>query len=449
MLKLTFLVLQVLEGQLVVHNSTRSQQFLNNQLHTTEKISSATFASDLRFPPISAAHRQTLATSNPNSRPNTGSYGNAATFVPTNPTESRLIQDIDKKVLYLKEIFRQKDPLEERILAAIKIQATIRGYLARVRKQYYQQAIVEWKILRCRPVIWLLDILLQEQAHLDAGMSLITMNRTIHTLYSIFTKWAAIYRQNIPLRRKIKALAEERITQQREKLLKLAFEGFRAVSVGLLSRKHANNERQLLLDNIRKEISINLKQRGLIGIVPPEEVETMLLRKVVEVFHQRKNQIILKFKFNAIKDLVLKAKGNTKRASFFRFRKTAGMCFYAWSDYVYLISMGLDRKRWPGPRKYEVRYNQKQVDYFTQIRIEKLVFGAWKLFFAKQKKVKVFRIKLLTKRVMQIVGAWRELSKYYRSLRRLAYENWVGYARLIMSGPFSGRLFLEYANNYW
>ncbi len=426
----------------MLHNTSRNQQSFPTQFQSTEK-SSVSLSSEFKFPPITSAQRQTFTGSNPNSRPNTGLNTNSLSVVPPNPTESRLIQDIDKKVLYLKEIFRQKDPLEERILAAIKIQATIRGYLARVRKQYYQQAVVEWKILRCRPVIWLLDILLQEQAHLDAGMSLITMNRTLHTLYSVFTKWAAIYRQNIPLRRKIKFLAEERILQQKKKLLKSAFEGFRAVSIGILSRKHANNERQLLLDNIRKEISINLKQRGLVGIVPPEEVETMLLRKVVEVFHQRKNQIILKFKFNALKDLVMKAKANAKRAKFFRFRKTAGKCFYAWSDYVYLVSMGLDRKRWPGPRKYEVRYNQKQVNYFTQIRIEKLVFWAWKIFFAKQKKVKVFRIKLLTKRVMQIVGAWRELSKYYRSLRKLAYENWVGYARLIMSGPFSGKSFID------
>ena len=32
----------------------------------------------------------------------------------------------------------------------------------------------------------------------------------------------------------------------------------------------------------------------------------------------------------------------------------AGKCFYAWTDYTYLVARGLDRKRWPGPRKYEV-----------------------------------------------------------------------------------------------
>ena len=146
----------------------------------------------------------------------------------------------------------------------------------------------------------------------------------------------------------------------------------------------------------------------------------------------------MQFKFKTLKDLVIRAKHQAQTASYFRFQKTAGKCFYAWSNFIYLVSMGLDRKRWPGPRKYEVRYNQKQVNYFTQIRIEKLVFGAWKFFFSKQKKVKVFRITLLTKRISKIVTAWRTVASYYRSLRKQVYGNWVGYARLIMSGPFSG-----------
>jgi len=422
---------QVLEGELIQQSNIPQPA-----------VPSYTFESqygaqdNVRFPPI-------LSTTNPqrqsfnNSRPATAT-SNLVNIISNNTSDTKIIHDMDKKILYLKEIFRQKDPLEERIAAAIKIQATIRGYLARVREQYYRQAIVEWRLLRCRPVIWLLDILLQEKAHLDAGMALISMNRTIHTLYSVFTKWVAIYRQNIPLRRKIKRLAEEKIAYRKARLLRVAFDGFRAVTVGILSRKHANNERQMLLDSIRKEISASLKARGLVGIVPPEEVETMLLRKVVEVFHQRKKVIVMQFKFKALKDLVIRAKHQAQTASYFRFQKTAGKCFYAWSNFIYLVSMGLDRKRWPGPRKYEVRYNQKQVNYFTQIRIEKLVFGAWKFFFSKQKKVKVFRITLLTKRISKIVTAWRTVASYYRSLRKQVYGNWVGYARLIMSGPFSG-----------
>jgi hypothetical protein len=43
-----------------------------------------------------------------------------------------------------------------------------------------------------------------------------------------------------------------------------------------------------------------------------------------------------------------------KAAKHKHFTHLAGKCFYAWSNYTYLVALGLDRKRWPGPRKYEV-----------------------------------------------------------------------------------------------
>jgi hypothetical protein len=43
-----------------------------------------------------------------------------------------------------------------------------------------------------------------------------------------------------------------------------------------------------------------------------------------------------------------------KAAVYKRFSYLAGKCFFAWSNYVYMVALGLDRKRWPGPRKYEV-----------------------------------------------------------------------------------------------
>jgi hypothetical protein len=45
-----------------------------------------------------------------------------------------------------------------------------------------------------------------------------------------------------------------------------------------------------------------------------------------------------------------------KAAVYKRFSYLAGKCFFAWSNYVYMVALGLDRKRWPGPRKYEVSF---------------------------------------------------------------------------------------------
>jgi len=126
----------------------------------------------------------------------------------------------------------------------------------------------------------------------------------------------------------------------------------------------------------------------------------------------------------------------------------SGKCFYAWTDYTYLVARGLDRKRWPGPRKYEVcmfvwtiivilkllvfcalslckpslvepatrfqhqlfpfcfthyslfivlfhsftfqqvKYNQKRVDNFARLRYQKSVFLAWKGYYTLQAIVK-------------------------------------------------------------
>jgi hypothetical protein len=54
----------------------------------------------------------------------------------------------------------------------------------------------------------------------------------------------------------------------------------------------------------------------------------------------------------------LLARRNMKAARHKHFAHLAGKCFYAWSNYTYLVALGLDRKRWPGPRKYEVMIAQ-------------------------------------------------------------------------------------------
>ena len=45
------------------------------------------------------------------------------------------------------------------------------------------------------------------------------------------------------------------------------------------------------------------------------------------------------------------------------FKVHVGKCFMAWSDWNYMVSQGLDRKRWPGPRKYEVRHYVWLIEY--------------------------------------------------------------------------------------
>jgi hypothetical protein len=351
------------------------------------------------------------------------------------------ITKIGTKIVELKDIFRQVDPIEERRVAAMTIQALIRGYLARSRLRYYYQGLREWRWTRCRPVIWVLDILLTNQSKLDTGFHLLHMNRTMKTLHSIYGKWAIIYRQNAPMRRDMRRRAAEKIAAYQLRVVRHHFVALKAVTIVKLSRKHANAERRKLMDQIRYELSREALQKapGQRGIIPEYEVIRVLHRRVVEQFQDRKRMLHFIFKFQAWKILLTMKRTFHKRSKQFHFQHSVGKCFYAWSDYIYLKSRGLDRKRWPGPRKYEVRYNQKRVNHFYQVRIEKLVFIAWKSYFLIQHEVKIRFQRKLTSFVRNHFYGWRDRARHHHRLRQLVYDNWKGYSKIIMFGPFQGK----------
>jgi hypothetical protein len=353
---------------------------------------------------------------------------------------NELVFDIDHKVSYLKEIFKKTDPIEARRVAATKIQGLIRRFLVRVRKLSYEAAMREWRWIRCRPVVWLLDILLANQSKLDSGFHLLTMNRVMRTLKTVYGKWTIVTRQNAPVRYSMREKAEEKIQQKRKELLTNTYNAFKSVTLGRISLKNANKERKEFIDKIRRDLSNYLKEKGLVGIVPQHEITKMLHRRVIDEFKVRKRIIIMRGIINRFKNIVLMKKLFEKRSKEFRFRKLAGKCLFVWSDYTYLCSLGLDRKRWPGPRKYEVRYNQKRVDNFARLRCEKLIFLAWKEYFHVQITVKRKYQSKLSHWISKVFHAWKGVSSHYRRLRKLTHENWTGYARLIMQKPFQGEI---------
>ena len=268
----------------------------------------------------------------------------------------RVVHEMDATVTHLRELYRQGDPLAERRSAATLIGATVRGYLARVRlSRYYRRGAREWRWIRCRPITFLLDVLLASQSKRDAGFHLLKMNRNMKYLTDFFSKWAAVCRQNAPVRRAMRRAADERIEQKRMQLLRIVFRGLHAASIGTLSTRNANAERRKLIDSIRQELSAELKARGLLGLVQEVDVTRALHRRVLEQFLFKKRLLHMKANFNALVAVVQRARLNERRAQQHRFRQLVGRCFYEWSNHTYLIAVGLDRKRWPGPRKYEVR----------------------------------------------------------------------------------------------
>lgn len=282
-----------------------------------------------------------------------------------NAKVSKMISVIDSKVGSLKEIFRKGDPLDERRQAATKIAATIRGYLARAHLTAYMHGIREWKWLRARPLVHVLDILLSNQSSLDAGIQLQIMNRQTHTLRVVFSKWCIVCKQNAPMRKSILIAAEERIAEKRKYLVRAVFTGFVAVTIGHLSRRNANKQRRLLIESIRADLSRKLLERGLIGVVPEDDITRTLYRRVLEQFLAKKRMLSIKSIFDELKKILVKSRRNYQAGVKQRFKVLAGACFYAWSDYTYLQAIGLDRRRWIAPRQYEVFSNPTVATQFA------------------------------------------------------------------------------------
>ena len=170
-----------------------------------------------------------------------------------------IMNDIDTKVFNLKEIFRNVDPILERKNAATLIGALIRGYLCRQRLLKFQKGKKEWCWIRCRPVTYIIDILLSIQSKRDSGFQLIKTNRIIKTLTIFYQKWFYIYKQNLPLRKSVKFAANQKIESKRITLLRLVFNNLKAASVGDLSTRYANNVRRKLIETIRLELSEKYK----------------------------------------------------------------------------------------------------------------------------------------------------------------------------------------------
>ena len=65
-----------------------------------------------------------------------------------------------------------------------------------------------------------------------------------------------------------------------------------------------------------------------------------------------------------------------------------------------------------------------------------MIFLAWKAYFAIQYKVKRSYQRKISLFLNGIFQEWKSVSNHYRRLRRLTYENWTGYARIMVSTPF-------------
>ena len=157
------------------------------------------------------------------------------------------------------------------------------------------------------------------------------------------------------MRRSIRRQAEEKAAAKNKELMLKVFAAFRSVCVGKLSRKKANQNRADMIEAIRNELSQKLVAKGKLGVVPMDEITTILNRRILLQFLAAKRLLCMQnILRNCFAKVIVMRNRYARNAKEHWFVKCAGKCFYAWSDYTYMVSVGLERKRWPGPRKYEV-----------------------------------------------------------------------------------------------
>lgn len=100
----------------------------------------------------------------------------------------------------------------------------------------------------------------------------------------------------------------------------------------------------------------------------------------------------------------------------------------------------------------QVRYNQKRVDTYSQYRIRRRIFRAWKAYFRIQLKVRGAQRKRCAFICQTTFVSWKDTAKKQRALRWITYNNWKAYPRLIMQGPFQSELLnyfiVSFLNSY-
>ena len=84
----------------------------------------------------------------------------------------------------------------------------------------FKRGVREWRWIRCRPVTYIIDILLSTHSKRDSGFQMMKTNRTMKTLTLFFGKWNGVCKQNAPMRRAVKKAAEAKIYEKRLILLK-------------------------------------------------------------------------------------------------------------------------------------------------------------------------------------------------------------------------------------
>lgn len=368
----------------------------------------------------------------PNNRKSVDNF--ASTKV--NDEVERAVEYLDKKVSTLGQLFKDTNPIHDRQFAASKITASVRGWLVRLRKRKFSIALREWKWSRCKHVVHALELSLDGAASLDNSIRQMRMARDTRSKHIFFSKWERVCKQSAPMRRLMREAAEAKGRAKDSQFMRKVMRALYDVTIGKCSNKFAKSERRVLIESLRKKISAEQQAKGETGVVTEVVIMRALNLHILYSYLDKKKRHLLTEIFGAFKFVLDVTRSSDKTASKQRFRKLVGKCFFAWTEWIFMVGMGLDRKRWPGPRRYEVRYNQKLIDTFSKNRLQRMCFKPWRAFSSRLATVERRFRDRLSKFISVHFKAWAVRAMRQKIIRRLVEERWSGYAKKMITEPF-------------
>lgn len=346
--------------------------------------------------------------------------------------------EIDIKMFGLRELFRRGNPFEIRYTSATKLVAIVRGFLSRRRYQGYLQGIKSWKWARLKTVVYVLDHWLAQQTKVDVGIKRLQLLRNMRLMLAIFRKWSFVSRKRAPLHKRSRAEADKMFEDKKKEFLRRAFQHFRDGCIGQQSQRETREQRRRLVEKVREDLrEKRLKQGEDPSIMLEDEVQRMIYKEIVKSSLERRQRSLTSRVFNGFRTNVKISKRNDILAKKHWFKNRVGKCFYGWSDYIYLVGQELQRKRWPGPRQYIVRYNQKRLDYFARKRLLRYAFYPLKTYIVKQIRAKQAYQRHITKILKSMMVAWRTVAAKDHGMKKSALLEWLDYPKTMTRAPFA------------
>ena len=309
----------------------------------------------------------------------------------------------------------------------------------REKKRYeeYLAAKSEWTRMHTTDFVTVLKMEVERQRIMEEKIERFKHMLSNKKRQVFLQEWYVVMKDNLQDRKALLAKAGLMEQKHFNSVMKIILRGWHEAAHGPYSRKGVLERHRKRLEETRIILEAKLKAKGEdIGLITKEMLIEEMRKNVVEQLEKQRAFHGVKKCYLALRIAVAQAAENA-RASVKHYKCTVMMkVFRPWKEWAYLNSQGLDRARWKGPRKVNVRYNQVAVDAFSDRRVKKFFFRLWVPVTARYAAAKRIRRRNFSNFVRRHVYAWQEVAKHQRGLVRGAVKEWKAYGRRLMESPF-------------